>query len=180
MGVIAAVLAVLVGLAAWLLPHPGSTLCRVTARRLFGCNDVPNRYLGTWKGQVVMQVPAPVPSGVDSLSVHRAGHGDPAAEQRAVDWRGENGQPVGCLHTWQLGQVQEGLIELRTDVDLPSNSHTTGPLEGCANVVTLIVRPVGDNAIEITGLKGKSTSILDPYPAGTAVFKGTLYRVTTS
>jgi hypothetical protein len=154
-------------------------LCRVTARRFFGCNDVPNRYLGTWKGQVVMQVPSTVSRGIDSLSVHRADRGDPAAEQHAVDWRDENGQTVGCSHTWQLGQVREGRIELKTDDALPTNSETTGPSKGCANVATLIVQPVGDNAIEITGLKGESTSIADLYPAGTAVFKGTLYRVTT-
>lgn len=174
LGVIAAVLALLIGLGAWLVPHPRSSLCHLTGRRGFGCNDVPGKYLGTWKGRVDMDPSAGsgIPSGIDSLSIHRAEKEQDAAEQRAVDWHDANGQQAGCSHVWKLARVLDDMIELTTDDANPAGSRTFNGANGCLDKLTLYVQRVGTDAVEIRAvgpLLGPGT-----YPK----FKGTLYRVT--
>jgi hypothetical protein len=170
-GVIIAMLALLVGLGTWLLPHPGSAFCYLTGKRVFDCNDIPEGYLGAWKGQVEMLIGSG--RGIDSVTIRRAKKGEHAAEQKAVDWHDSTGQKVGCSHMWELVDAQSDRIRLKTMG--PPDSSAVTKTSFCPYNLTMDVRLVDHDTIEITGFTGESAF---PLPAGAAEFKGTLHRVT--
>ncbi|TDD56248.1 hypothetical protein E1286_02745 [Nonomuraea terrae] len=107
-------LALVVGVLAWLLPQSDGK-----------SSDVPEGYLGTWRGQVTMTFPDPLGegrgTGIDEITIEQGSIGDTVVAQRAVDW----GQNSGCSRSWQLAEVKSDHIILKagttdTPDDLPS------------------------------------------------------------
>lgn len=173
-GVIAGVLALVVGLSAWLLPDPMHAVCGLTSHKIVGCNDVPSAYLGTWKGRVTMEAVLVTngDSGIDSVEIYRARTGEgTAAKQSAVDWPGGR----GCSHTWQLESVDTGHISFRVTESYPNNPATLDGVNGCVNDITVNVQLLGHDDITITCIAGSSNPLI--LPPGTAVYQGTLHRV---
>jgi hypothetical protein len=176
-GVIVGVLAFLVGVTTWLLPDPVLTVCSLTSYRLMGCNAVPSDYLGTWRGRVTMKAALGTGgSGTDSVTIHRGRRGEgAAADQRAVGWRNDKGQDIGCSHMWRLESVQDDRISF-SETETTMNDPTSGTgYSGCLRDVTLTVRLRGHDEIEITGFAGSSNPII--LPPGTVVYQGTLQRL---
>ncbi|MFF0573282.1 hypothetical protein [Streptosporangium saharense] len=138
-GVIAAVtglLALVVSLLAWLLPQGDGK-----------SSDVPEQYLGTWRGQITMTFPDPTRegngTGTDEITIKQGSIGDTVADQRAVDW----GQEVGCSRSWQLAEVNSDHLVLKAGATgAPVNAP---PGQTCLADLTMSVRLNGQARIEI-------------------------------
>ncbi|MFC6087174.1 hypothetical protein [Sphaerisporangium aureirubrum] len=159
-GVIAAVtgvLALVVAILAWWAPLPWS-----------GGADVPEGFLGTWRGQVAMKIDDPLgakggSAGVDEITIRQAAVGEVAADQRAVEWV----DGVGCSRSWELTEAAEDRIELK--------ARTTTVPEGlppgmtCLTDLTMTVRLAGQDTIGITAGYHSLGTLL-------TAFSGTLTR----
>jgi hypothetical protein len=174
--VIVGVLALLAGMAAWLLPDPTRTVCGLSGHRFPGCNDVPDAYLGTWRGHVTMTLGGE--SGTDAVTIHRASVGEgKAADQRAVDWRRDGqGRDRGCSREWRLKSVRDDRMTFEVTETHPNDPTAGTAEEGCLPDVTVEVRLVEDGTITITGYAGASSNSLVARP-GMALYQGTLHRV---
>lgn len=139
---IAGVLALLVAVLAWVWPVEPPEACDPT-KDVNACAKVPDSYIGTWKGTVTIgDLPFPLVgggSGIDELVIRNTA-GQPAAVQSNLEWNGEVGK--GCSRTWNLAQVQEDQIILRSNV-------TTGDNQG-EQKSSFCVSDVLQMAVELT------------------------------
>src|ERR1700738_4023816 len=66
--------ALVVALATWWLPNPGKIVCGLIGNKGSGCSDVPDAYLGQWKGIRIMEnvfgiMPPTVKTTEDTLTI---------------------------------------------------------------------------------------------------------------
>ncbi|MFI0420359.1 hypothetical protein [Spongiactinospora sp. 9N601] len=149
-------LALAVGVLAWLLPQGDGK-----------SSDVPEQYLGTWRGQVTMTLPDPARegtgTGIDELTIEQGGIGDTIADQRAIDW----GQANSCSRSWQLAEVNgDHLILKAGNTGAPANAP---PGQACLADLTMSVRLTDQARIAIQA----NYNILG---TATGAFSGSLTR----
>lgn len=110
--------------------------------------NIPEDYIGTWKGQVEMKLPTSGgEKGIDEIIIKRGKVGDVVAEQRAVDWVDSSGQKTGCSHSWELSEVEDGQIMLKESSTETSDNLQAGDL--CLSDLTMKVRIADHETIGI-------------------------------
>jgi hypothetical protein len=145
---VAGVLALLVAVLAWWWPVEGCD----PMNDLNACATVPETYLGTWKGTVtIADLPLPLiggGSGTDNLVI-RGDAGKPAAEQNNLEWEGVKGQ--GCSRTWNLAEVREEKIILRSNVTTADDQAKNPQASFCvSDVLQMAVELTAPDTIKVS------------------------------
>ncbi len=176
-GVLIAIVGLLIGLGAWLLPDPAERLCSLSGDRFSGCSDIPSAYLGTWSGTLTT-VSYPLiysPSRKEfpsTVTIVRA------RLDKGVAAR-ERGDQDSCAQEWRLTAVRDDSLSFHVDHSYPLNPGglTQGPQSArrCTPDLSILVKLVDSASlqVEITSGPGTTPPLL---PAGLRLAHGTLKR----
>jgi hypothetical protein len=171
--------ALVVALATWWLPNPGKTVCGLIGNKGSWCSDVPDAYLGQWKGIRTMEnvlgiMPPSVKTTEDTLTIKPGNLQSNVAETGGVG-KTADGKEAGCFQTWQLTTVSKDSLTFHVAEAHINDPKVLGSAEGCPTDLTVSAKLIDQNTLDVTELTGPQTfpALLPP---GTVVSRGPFHR----
>jgi hypothetical protein len=150
-------LALVVAVGAWFSPDLQRSVCGATDARMIGCNQVPDKLVGTWTGTERCLSP-PISSCLfdDSDSVVTVTRG--RAEDIVVSSR-----TTSCRAQWTLQSVQQNdVIDVHTERSTaldPTAGATPGVVRGCPADLVATLSPNPDGTLQFTISSGPQTTL---------------------